>query len=493
MRGTTLAVAALLWCLVPPPAPGAPSGFELLGHDPLTSRGMNAAPALLGGFAYVGNRTDGSPGHSHPGVLVVDVSNPRQMRVVGEIGPPQEGTPGLTSRELRVWPEQRLLIVASFACDAAAHACASAGRAPPRVRFYSLENPAAPALLATWLPPLTPHEMYLWLDPARAGRALLFVSSPNPAGAPNLLVADVSRARDGTVTELARWTPGAIPPAPGARRPVELHSMSVSDDGRRAYLAYTAGGFLILDASEVAGARPSPRLRLVTPASARAAWTNAAAHSAVAVPGRPFVLVTDESYAPCPWAWVRIIDVRDEARPGVAGEFRVEENTASFCPSAGRGVFSAHNPTIVGDLAFVTWHAGGLEAISLADPAHPRSLGRYRPAAGPARVTTEDPLLGAGSPAFWSYPIVSRGLIYVVDVRNGLYVLRYTGPGAETVASAGFVEGNSNVGRAPAPPASPPAATPPRTRRGWSGPAIAAVIGLAVLLAAVAVRTRRER
>jgi hypothetical protein len=108
-------------------------------------------------------------------------------------------------------------------------------------------------------------------------------------------------------------------------------------------------------------------------------------------------------------------------------------------------------------------------------------------------VTTEDPLLGAGSPAFWSYPIVSRGLIYVVDVRNGLYVLRYTGPGAETVASAGFVEGNSNVGRAPAPPASPPAATPPRTRRGWSGPAIAAVIGLAVLLAAVAVRTRRER
>ena len=27
----------------------------------------------------------------------------------------------------------------------------------------------------------------------------------------------------------------------------------------------------------------------------------------------------------------------------------------------------------------------------------------------------------------WSYPIVTNGLIYVVDVRNGLYVVRYHG------------------------------------------------------------------
>jgi hypothetical protein len=34
-------------------------------------------------------------------------------------------------------------------------------------------------------------------------------------------------------------------------------------------------------------------------------------------------------------------------------------------------------------------------------------------------------------------------LIYVVDIRNGLYVLRYTGPHADEVA---FLEGNSNLG-----------------------------------------------
>jgi len=33
----------------------------------------------------------------------------------------------------------------------------------------------------------------------------------------------------------------------------------------------------------------------------------------------------------------------------------------------------------------------------------------------------------------------------VVDVRNGLYVLRYHGPWAEQVAAESFLEGNSNL------------------------------------------------
>jgi hypothetical protein len=45
----------------------------------------------------------------------------------------------------------------------------------------------------------------------------------------------------------------------------------------------------------------------------------------------------------------------------------------------------------------------------------------------------------------WSYPIISEGLVYVVDARNGLYVLRYTGVHAEQVERAGFLEGNSNL------------------------------------------------
>jgi hypothetical protein len=46
----------------------------------------------------------------------------------------------------------------------------------------------------------------------------------------------------------------------------------------------------------------------------------------------------------------------------------------------------------------------------------------------------------------WSYPIIQDGLIYVVDIRNGLYILAYRGPFEDEVASSGFLEGNSNVG-----------------------------------------------
>ena len=48
----------------------------------------------------------------------------------------------------------------------------------------------------------------------------------------------------------------------------------------------------------------------------------------------------------------------------------------------------------------------------------------------------------------WSFPIVRNGLVYVVDIRNGLYVLRYTGRHARKVNRIRFLEGNSNLGDA---------------------------------------------
>ena len=46
----------------------------------------------------------------------------------------------------------------------------------------------------------------------------------------------------------------------------------------------------------------------------------------------------------------------------------------------------------------------------------------------------------------WSFPIIQDGLVYVVDVRNGLYILKYRGPHANEVNGVGFLEGNSNLG-----------------------------------------------
>lgn len=58
---------------------------------------------------------------------------------------------------------------------------------------------------------------------------------------------------------------------------------------------------------------------------------------------------------------------------------------------------------------------------------------------------------GAGCPwghlrtvEMWSYPVIADGLIYVVDVRNGLYVLRYHSRWGEQISQQRFAEGNSN-------------------------------------------------
>jgi hypothetical protein len=36
----------------------------------------------------------------------------------------------------------------------------------------------------------------------------------------------------------------------------------------------------------------------------------------------------------------------------------------------------------------------------------------------------------------WSYAIIEDGLIYAVDLRNGLYVLKYKGPFEKEVSRA---------------------------------------------------------
>ncbi len=55
---------------------------------------------------------------------------------------------------------------------------------------------------------------------------------------------------------------------------------------------------------------------------------------------------------------------------------------------------------------------------------------------------------GPNKVVMWSFPIIKDGLIYVVDIRNGLLVLRYTGPRADEVDPIRFLEGNSNLGDA---------------------------------------------
>ncbi len=461
---------------------GTASSFTLVGHNSLFDRGVNAAGAIYGNYEYVGSRSDGT--HPHSGVQIVDISNPSNPTDVGEIPLPTNTTPpmtnGYTSRELRVWPQQQMLMVVYFGCSAILHACASGsdtGAQPlQRILFFDVggANGANPVLVSTYIASTTPHELFLWVDPLRPGRALLYFTSPNNS-TKSLVVTDISDWRHGNFPEIASFSVVSLfSSSDRSTYDVRLHSISVSPDGTRTYFAHLGGGVLVVDSSDLANDVTSPQLHLITPISGRAFWDNQGAHSSVKIPSKPYILATEEIYGKgvaedqafgaalggCPWGWARVIDISDPTNLRIVSEYKIDENQQTFCatlsstsPQENFSSYASHNPTVLPDVAFVTWHSGGLQAIDLADPTHPTQDGFFVPTPDTAQVGevhTPDPSLEPGSNGViaWSYPIIRNGLIYYIDIANGLYIVRYTGPHADEAAPVSFLEGNSSLGDA---------------------------------------------
>jgi hypothetical protein len=498
--------------------------FQLVGHNALFNRGENAAIAIYDHFVYVGNRSDGSSScgdlngsgpinpvltptnpdgtctHVHPGILIVDIQDPTAPRVVGEIpvsvaAPNAAGLPeGVTSRELRVWPQKKLLIELSFRCSRVLHACPRGNDTtfPFEYKFFDLSDPVNPALIKRHVTrsaagvAIKPHEFFLWVDPDDQNRALLYESTPSVSvdpARPNFVVEDISAVPAGGDVKLlaqANWNqffPDAGVPS-NYDFDLSLHSMTPTPDGKTTYLAYLRGGMLVLDTSKVVDdANPDQVIslneQLLTPIANRPIWgagnhcpggTAAGcseSHSAVPVPGRAFEVNIDEVYGSFtdssfgwPWGWMRIIDVHDPSTPQIVGEFKLVQNTEAFRSQVDPATqqftsYSTHNLTVLRQLVLDSWHSGGLQAVDIADPANPSQAGFFSPEPLD-EVALEDPALSRGpnKVVFWSFPIIRSGLIYVLDIRNGLYVLRYSGAHAQDVQNIRFLEGNSNLGDA---------------------------------------------
>lgn len=493
--------------------PGTSQNFTLVGHNPLFSRGMNAAAAIFGRYVYIGNRSDGSSScgdlngtgpvapvltptnpdgtctHARPGILVVDAAQPSNPTVVGEFGNEfvTNENVGQTTRELRVLPQQQLLMVMYFRCNRIIHSCPRSLQSF-RIRFFDIgANPLNPPLIATYVPSLVPHEMFLWVDPHDPDRVLLWISTPTTSvdpNVPNLIITDISHARQGIFTEIAKGNWNQF--FPGAEDPesydfdLALHSMTPSSDGTRTYLAYLRGGIGVLDTADVANNRIPPGTvanlndKLITPVpfptwgtgTVCAGHTAAGCgenHSAVPFPGRPFALTIDEVYGTFtvpsfgwPWGWVRMWDIARPDQPRLIAEYKILENAPAFQGSPDHDPateqftsYSSHSPTLTRNLALDAWHSGGLQAIDISNPYQPKQAGWFSPAPL-SSVALEDPSLSRGpnKVVVWSMPIIKDGLIYVVDVRNGLYILRYTGERSQEISEIDFLEGNSNLGDA---------------------------------------------
>lgn len=388
---------------------GRIENFELVGRHALGGRGWHTGLALMDQCAYIGNRR-------LPQIAILDVSDPTQPVLANEL----VLSPGSRPVELRVVPDLHLLVVLNF----------SAG-----LTFitFDVSDCLNPQPLGTFGLGAVPHEFYLWRDPAQPARLLLYAAMYYDIH-PDLHVIDLTDPTE------PRWLGSWSAPAEGVGG--SLHSLSLSRDGRLAYLALTKGGLLLADAGDFAGGVADPQLRILRDEAGFTPAPAVSAHSAVPLADPRYVLVTEEVYF-CPFAGLFIADIQTPAHPQIISRFKLPENIS---PCTGRpdpsAIYTAHNPLLVGDLAFITWYAGGLQALNFSDPAHPYRVGLYVPdGAGAASHS----YLGSHPVQLWSYPILRDGLLYVSDIQSGLHILRYTGPGAELVNAVPLAEGNVTI------------------------------------------------
>lgn len=206
--------------------------------------------------------------------------------------------------------------------------------------------------------------------------------------------------------------------------------------GDRAYLPYSAGGFVILDISD----KSKPRLISDLPFSPPF-QSFIAVHTALPLTKRELVVVNSEAIVEnCdePLGYVGIVDIKDETTPRLISLFplpRPPEGAPyrNFCEKGGR--FGPHNQhqwqyqdVLLHDenTAFLTYFNAGLRVYDISDERQPREIAYFIPPDPETRrlqlpatrlvCQTEDVLVDA------------RKNIYITDKNHGIYVLRLNQP-----------------------------------------------------------------
>jgi hypothetical protein len=225
------------------------------------------------------------------------------------------------------------------------------------------------------------------------------------------------------------------------------HGLTLSNDGRRAYLASTAHGLIILDTSEIQDRKPDPQVREVS----RLTWSNKTIPQnaiPVTIKGRPYVVEVDEySQSESGGGGVaghgdrvgaaRIIDISDERKPFVVSNIRLavhqKENRAAIAGDYGTQSpvqgYAAHycnvpkteDPGIVACSMILS----GLRVFDIRDPKNPKEIAYH--VAPPSHVS-ETGATFIDERANWamSQPAFApeRGEIWYSDGTSGFYALK---------------------------------------------------------------------
>jgi hypothetical protein len=208
--------------------------------------------------------------------------------------------------------------------------------------------------------------------------------------------------------------------------------------GDRAYLSYGGAGLVILDISDVARPQLVGRLDFSPPF-----LSNIGVHSALPLPNRELAAVCSEAIGEdCgePLNHTSLVDISDPRQPVLRAVFPVpvppeDAPFTDFCQREG-GRFGPHNfnqhhhspHTDHSDrLIYQTYFSGGLRIYDIGNARLPVEVGyfippdpteRFGPVPSGSIVQSEDVLVDR------------RGYIYLSNKQQGIWILRYTGPGA---------------------------------------------------------------
>lgn len=466
--------------------------FHVVGYNPILNpgetrpRGRNGGIAIEGNCLYVASRlTRRSGTGSHfgntalpPEIAIVDIANPAKPQTVGHVAT----ILGANNREIRTIPGAHTLIVLN-------------DEGTRNLQIYDVANCRNPVLTRTINLGQRGHEFFVWRDPANHQRFLIYVSMS--ANEPSLRVFEVIGPPHATVSDVpvATFTltpavPTTEPTDPNRYRDDHFvfqskptsqtngtHSMAVSEDGTRVYMANSQAGYFILDSTLLAqraachpntvtvdalsNTDPALCLRKINPdPAARNDHTppfRGIHHSIYPVPGRltsrgkPQYAVTggeSNGTVTCPWTPGEILDVTDEMNPTTIARYMVPENLGENCFLGGPGdpalmrEFSTHQPLVFPNLFFLTWYSAGLRAWDISNPSLPLEVGVFVPK---PRNDVVEYFRDSKDVWVWPFPILHNGLVYVTDENSGLYVLKYRGPRADELPQEGTHLSNINV------------------------------------------------
>jgi hypothetical protein len=393
--------------LVLPSAAGAASLDFVGAYDPGTP-GLNAGAVGIDGVAYLGSW--GSPaGCPGLGVRVIDIHDPSNLTPLGTLAE----YPGTTAEQLAAVHYANAFFTGNV-LFVGVQRCVAAGAADSGLAIWDVSDPAHPAELSFLSTGRAVRGVHEFTVGRRGDRWFAYLAVPTSElsdGRGDLRVTEVTDPHQ--PVELGHWgarrdaglAVGAgtmcAPVCRGSIPQSFLHSVTLSPDGRTAYLSYWDLGLLILDVAEPSA--PRLRGRFEEP---RTAEGNA--HSVALAHGGALALLADETVGP-PWGRLRLVDVQDPANPFQVGMFETQHSAAGT-PGV-EYAYSIHN-ALADDRdpnrAYLAWYGDGVRLVDVSDASEPVEVSSWVP---------------PHAPMVWNVAMLDD-LLLVADVNNGLFVLK---------------------------------------------------------------------